>query len=456
MRKRRLALPLVSGVLLLLSLSALLALRLVSGTLNTSVTAAERFRGESETRFAQLACFLPVGKGKSVNDIYAFRQSLDTSFVEQSLTPPENGSLYIDAYCGEAEVTLTGSTAASAKVTAIGVGGEFFYFHPLRLRSGSYLSEDDFMDDLVLLDEETAWRLFGGYDLAGMPITVNGKPFVVGGVVVRENDFASRQAFTQEGGGVFLSWSALDRLLSGEDGSSSVSISCYEIVLPDPLTGYAKGLVEKGFTGGEIVENTGRFGPKNLWTVAKSFGKRSMRLNGVVYPYWENALRLAEDYASLLLVLAVLLALLPAVAALVLLIIYTRRGYRWVKRTVPAKLTALSERSRERRYRKAMEAQAALESRLAPALPAASESLAASEPEDSGEAEDPVQVEEVPLPGDEEAEDGSPAGEAAKLSRPGGGETEIAPRTEDAEESLENTERQAEETEEEDTLAWRM
>ena len=66
-----------------------------------TTTAAQRFRGESETRFAQMACFLPVGQGKTEEQIFEFRSGLDTKFVEQSLEAPEGGSLYVDAYSGD-------------------------------------------------------------------------------------------------------------------------------------------------------------------------------------------------------------------------------------------------------------------------------------------------------------------------------------------------------------------
>lgn len=185
-------------VLVLATAASLLGLRAVSTTLQ-STTAAHRFQGESETRFAQLACFLPVGQEKGVEDIFAFRQALDSKLVEQSLEAPENGSLYLDAYSGSAKVRLDAENG-SAEATAIGVGGDFFYFHPLPLRSGSYISDSDLMDDLVVLDEELAWRLFGGVELTGLPLNINGKPFVVAGVITREDDFATKKAYSGEGG----------------------------------------------------------------------------------------------------------------------------------------------------------------------------------------------------------------------------------------------------------------
>ncbi len=338
-------------VLVLASLACALGLRAVSGTLD-SVTAAERFRGESETRFAQLACFLPVGQGKQETDILSFRQSLDAKLVEQSLEAPENGSLYLDAYSGSAQVSVSADNG-SATVTAIGVGGDFFYFHPLQLRSGSYIKSGDLMDDLVVLDEEMAWRLFGGIDLAGMTLRINGEPFVVSGVISREDDFATAKAYSGEGG-IFMSFSALSRLVEGTD------INCYEIVMPDPISGYAKGVVTETFPVGEgdVVENSSRYSLSHLLEVIRSFGQRSMRTNGVIYPYWENALRLTEDYAALLLILTVLFALCPCAFVAAIVVRYIRRGYRFVKKTVPERMEAAVEQRKEERLEREYEKKA--------------------------------------------------------------------------------------------------
>lgn len=341
-------LVILNAVLVLGAAAALVGLRAVGGTLET-LTAAERFQGDGELRFAQLACYLPVGDGKTEDDIYTFRQSLDTRLVEQSLEAPENGKLYLDAYSGSAKVTIAGETG-SASVEAVGVGGDFFYFHPLHLRSGNYIRSGDIMDDLVVLDEETAWRIFGGTDLTGMSVTINNEPFVVAGVVHREDDFASRRAYSGEGG-IFLSYSALTRLL--ED----TRISCYEIVMPDPISGFAKGLVSEVFPvgDGDVAENSGRYSLVSLLNVLKNFPGRSMRLNGVIYPYWENAARLTEDYAALLLLAAAVLLLTPLLFLLTAVIRGVRRTYRLAKTRIPEKVEAAVEKRREERLEKKYE-----------------------------------------------------------------------------------------------------
>ena len=319
-------------VLVLGAVGCLLGLRGISGTLE-SLTAAGRFRGEGDTRFAQLACYLPVDDGKTETDIRSFRQSLESSMVEQSLEAPEGGRLYIDAYSGTASVSVSSDSAGSTAVKAVGVGGDFFYFHPLYLRGGAYIKDSDLMDDLVVLDEEMAWRLFGGTDLAGLTMYINGVPFVVSGVIARETDFATEKAYSGDGG-VYMSLSALARL------TESASITGYEIVMPDPISGYARGMLTDSFPvgDGDVVENSSRYSLLHLWEVIKSFGQRSMRTNGVIYPYWENAARLTEDYAALLLVLAVLLAVYPLLTVLVLVIRDIRRAYRFAKVKIPEKV----------------------------------------------------------------------------------------------------------------------
>ncbi len=331
----------LNAVLVIACTVCAVGLHVVSTTLDTA--AARRFRGDSDTRFAQLACFLPVGQGRTAEEIASFRRELETKFEEQSLEAPENGSLYVDAYSGTARVSIT-SDHGTAELNAFGVGGDFFSFHPLTLRSGSYITERDLMDDLVILDEVLAWRLFGGTDLTGLTITINGEPFVVSGVVTMEEDFASQRANDTQQGAIFLSWSALKRL------DESLDISCYELVMPDPITGYAKSVVEESFSAGDVVENSSRYTAGHLLEVICSFGERSMRADGIIYPYWENALRLTEDYAALLAVLMVLLALCPVGCALTLLIRWIWRSGRRVKTAVPEKVEAAVERRREKRY----------------------------------------------------------------------------------------------------------
>lgn len=86
-------------VLVLASIGCAVGMNMVGGAL-TSLTAAERFRGGAESRFAHVACYLPVDDGKSEEDILSFRRTLEGRMMEQSLEAAEGGRLYLDAYHG--------------------------------------------------------------------------------------------------------------------------------------------------------------------------------------------------------------------------------------------------------------------------------------------------------------------------------------------------------------------
>ena len=130
--------------------------------------------------------------------------------------------------------------------------------------------------------------------------------------------------------------------------------------MPDPITNFAMGVVQEAFPSEEndVVENSSRYSLGHLLSVIGSFGDRSMRVNGVIYPYWENAVRLTEDYASLLLILTVLFALCPLTFVVVLVVKNIVRGYRKVKKAVPEKVEAMIEQRREERLEREYEKKA--------------------------------------------------------------------------------------------------
>lgn len=292
--------------------------------------AAAAWKGESEERFSQISVYLPDTESISENTVRSFEKTVDTKLVDASIDTPENGSLWTYAYSSRGELTVEGSRG-SASTDALGVGGDFFLFHPYYLLSGSYIYETDLMKDRVVLDEELAWKLFGGTDLAGMEVTISGRPYVIAGVVRRETDFASKKGGC-EGTMIFVSYGVLNSDSAGGDEGgdsggistekSTVGITCYEAVLPNQISGFAKQLIEDNFSvgGGEVIENTGRFGIERMFSVIGDFGERSMRVNGVIYPYWENAARCIEDWLALVLTLSMVISICPLITIIWLLI----------------------------------------------------------------------------------------------------------------------------------------
>ncbi len=348
--KKKLILFAADLVLLLAALGCFLGIHRLSRLLPSQLE-AERWRGGSDIEYVQVSCFIPVDETVTLSQIGAFREAMATKLHEAALDVDTDDALTADAWSCSAKVSVS-SALGKGDVYATAVGGEFFSFHPITLISGSYITADDLMQDRALLDEETAWLLFGGTDIQGMTFKINGVPFVVAGVIEREQDFATKRAYT-DGMGIFISYDAWVTLNSSSgadsaaagDGtaaaaasaaSASTGIQCYEVVLPNPVKNFAVGVVQEKFPigRGEIINNTERFKTENLWKLIKGFGTRSMQTRGVIYPYWENAARGVEDRAALLLLIGAAALVLPCVTALVYAVKYAVVGKRKLEEDV--------------------------------------------------------------------------------------------------------------------------
>lgn len=309
--------------------------------------AAARWQGDSETAFAQVSCFVPVDEPVTQSQIYSFRTAMLDQLHTAALDADGSDGLWVDAWSAIGKLTVS-SSRATGEASVMAVGGDFFTIHPLRLLSGSYIREDDLMKDRVLLDEELAWLLYGGIELQGMSVYVNGVPFVIAGVIEREQDDASRLAYTA-GQGLYMSYDAYVSLTGTEN------ITCYELVLAEPVDGFAKSLAQTKFPigRGEVLQNTGRFRYGRLLSLLRTSGSRSMQAVGLSYPYWENAARVVEDRCMRLLLLAILLSLLPTVMALIWLIRLFKRGWTWLSERLWPKVRDNAEeavRVRQRRH----------------------------------------------------------------------------------------------------------
>jgi len=316
--KRRLP-RLIGGALALLAGLCFLLVWLWGGKL-TAQQEAKRWQGESALSYAQVSCFLPVDEPVTLKELYDFRQLVGTRLHEAAMDIDREETLLLDAWSTSGKLTAaTDLGRGEARVTA--VGGAFFDFHPILLLNGNYFTQTELNRDLVLLDEELAWLLFGGTQLQGLSLKLNGVPFTVGGVVRREQDVFSLRAYN-DGMGLYMSYDAYASLVE------NAGITCYEYVTAEPVDGFAVNIAREKFPigRGEIVQNTNRFSPPRLADVLRAFPTRSMQTRGVLYPYWENAARSAEDQCAMTMLLGVLLALYPAAALLTRLIRLLRRG----------------------------------------------------------------------------------------------------------------------------------
>lgn len=295
---------------------------------------------------SQISCFFSREAGITENNLINFEHALDTALEEASIVgDSENPSarLWVDAYSASGKVTIS-SRRASVEVSAVGVGGDFFLFHPLKLLEGAYFSGSDLMQDHIVIDEDVAWQLFGSNDVDGQMVTIGGVPHMIAGVIRRE-DGRMADAAGLSSSVAYVSYSTLEQY------GISYGLNTYEIVMPNPVTGYAKNYVSEhiGPTENEveIVENTTRYELFSRFKLLAQFPTRSMSSKAIIYPYWENIARGYEDILTLLLVLTLLFLLYPAI----LLIIFIIREWKhktWTASSVWHKIMDKIDRLREK------------------------------------------------------------------------------------------------------------
>lgn len=304
--KKLLTGAIVLALVLLLACLVCMGLYFRNAELLPDQKAWQRWQGDNETAFAQISCFLPGNETLTREQIYDFRNSMYNKLKEASLEVGGDERLFTDAWSCKGSAKAA-NYQRSANLSVIAVGGDFFTFHPVRLISGNYLSESDIMKDRVLLDEESAWILFGGTELEGMSFYIEGVPVTVAGVFARETDGFSKKAHDGNAG-IYMNY---DTYCAIKD--TSVPVSCYEFLMADPVKNFVSNAAKEKFPikGAEILDNSRRYKSEKIFALIKELSTRSMRTDNVVYPYWENAARLSEEANARLLSAAIGLAVLP-------------------------------------------------------------------------------------------------------------------------------------------------
>lgn len=290
-----------------------------------SQTVSERW--SSEGGVAQISCFFSVNSSITKDSIEEFEHSVDDILKEESITleasneedapqRSESARLWADAYSADGKVNIA-SDRTSISVSAIGIGGDFFLFHPLQLINGAYFSGNDLMQDYCVLDEDAAWQLFGSNDVAGQMVTIGGMPHIVTGVIKRPDGRLNEAAGLSETV-VYVSYETLEQY------GKSNGINHYEIVMPDPVSGFALGKVKEKLGSDEknveIFENDSRFSILSRVNTILEFGTRSMNGKAIIYPYWENEARGYEDIIALITVFMFVFLIYPVIFLIVKLI----------------------------------------------------------------------------------------------------------------------------------------
>jgi len=304
--------------------------------------AAERWKGDSETAFAQVSVFRRGNAEFSTASIPPLHESIEDALKTASLEAGTDTRLWYDAYSTQAGQTeITGKRRNPAKAAVTVVGGDFFLLHALKFTNGSPFSDNDLMHDKVVIDSQLAWQLFGSSHVEGMEVTIQNQTCLVSGVVSPESDYASKTAYGDTGR-IYISY---DFYQTYFDSENTEEISCYEAVLPNPVRGFAQKTITEAIGTDDdsllIIQNTDRFSLSNRWKNLKGIRKLILSEN-ISYPYWENAAKIISFDTSVLLLIEILFLIWPVFYLIFLL----WKGYRLAERILWEKRTAFKNRYR--------------------------------------------------------------------------------------------------------------
>lgn len=334
----------ITGILSLIA--GLIFLGIADGFAEGQSSQQMAARWSSEGGTAQVSCFFSQSANVTHDKLESFRHAIDSALQEASIVQDSSNPsarLWVDAFSAGGQIRVS-SDRASITADAVGVGGDFFLFHPLKLLDGNYFAESDLNSDYCILDEDGAWQLFGSNDVAGMTVMIGDRQHIVAGVVHRDRGRLETAAGL-DSAVVYVSYDTLHQY------GTDYGINHYEIVMPNPVKNYAyKYVMEHIGVNAEdrdVVENSSRYNLKNRFEVLASFGTRSMNGKAIIYPYWENIARGYEDIIALITLFALLFISYPLITAVIFLILAWKHKS-WTVKSIYLSLKDKGERRIEK------------------------------------------------------------------------------------------------------------
>lgn len=312
----------VYSLIMILSLCLFLLLTVVSHHLTKQLDdqrAAQRWDKDGDS--VQVSCFFTDQVKLTDMEFTGFEKKLEQMLKEtlpaEEYDEENDKRLVVDAYSAMGTVTVTSEKGKLTDVNAVGIGGDYFLFHPVKLLYGRYFTGDELMQDSVILDTEGAWQLFGSSDIVGKSVMIGGVPHYVVGVIERDTGKFAKSAGLNKTT-VYLSDDSLQAY------GTTVGVSNYEVLAPNPVKHFVYNAVKEqlGVTEDQmiVVENTTRYRVESLIPIILEFGTRSMQNAAIRLPFWENIARGYEDICALLLIFRFLFLLIPTVIVIVFLI----------------------------------------------------------------------------------------------------------------------------------------
>lgn len=277
--------------------------------------------------YSQLSVFFSKNANETTDSIAARENTIHKTLDESSVFANGSERLMLSAYSTIDTVSISSEKSRGESARLVAVGGDFFKFHPYELVSGNYF--DDYNDengDGLIIDTLVAWKLFGGMDCAGLTVDVGDRVYVVRGVV-RADDERFSETVGEGEATVFMSFDAYKKL----QGENVPVIQNYEILLKNPIAGFAEDTVITALGGGdnatdewdkefEYVNNTTRYRWGSRVVRLGSFFTQTMNTKLISYPYWENRARGYEQIGTMFTLLQLMLLVYPAFCLICLIV----------------------------------------------------------------------------------------------------------------------------------------
>ncbi len=268
-------------------------------------------RWSAEEPYSLVSVYSEGSNTMTLNDIFTARVNIEKKLIENSIAAEkENARVWTDAFSSAQELITVDAGFSASEANLIVTGGDFALFHPMDFIFGSFYNEDMVMNDNVVIDEVLAWRLYGSSNIVGKPVLINGKYYFVTGVFRQSGDKNMKRVYGDKPR-IFMSYSGYD-IMSPD---KSAEFICYEACLPNAVSGFGKKILTEAMSLEEntdrVTENSARYSLKNRFGIIRDFGMRSVVDRPVYYQYWENAARITDDKAALLLAMQALGLVLP-------------------------------------------------------------------------------------------------------------------------------------------------
>ena len=333
----------------------------------TDQTAYARWETEDKP-YAQASVYLPEDNAIPDSGIPTVRLAVENALSAAGV--PSEDYPWFYAASKMQQVTLQNGIASS-NVELTLISGDYFRIHPMVLRKGWYMSEDDVMHDRIVVDRQTAWDLFYSDDVVGQFLEWNGQRYQVAAVVDYPegtyNEKAAedtRRAWVYAdspgvtGGSSVPSDDDSDAVsadtMSGGTTGTDVGYTCLEMVLPQPVKNFAVSTLQSVIK--EIVpedtvytDNAGRFSLENRWNVLRHLSTRGISDKAIGYPYYENAAKLAENHLALRLIPEAILLAVVGISVLIWLILLNRKRT-WGLYSIPVAIENAIDRRNTRNY----------------------------------------------------------------------------------------------------------